>query len=108
MPNPVVDILIPYVLTDLQIQALHVWLATISAKLERRRPFARRNQEYHDTMREQRELYQLRLQLWAEETPNQHLQHELIELNTIVRQKLHHYWHIGVTDGQQLDVLYPI
>ncbi len=108
MPNPVVDILIPYALTDLQIQALHVWLATISAKLERRRPFARRNQEYHDTMREQRELYQLRLQLWAEETPNQQLQHELIELNTIVRQKLHHYWHIGVTDGQQLDVLYPI
>lgn len=108
MPNPVVDILIPYALTDLQIQALHVWLATISAKLERRRPFARRNQEYHDTMREQRELYQLRLQLWAEETPNQQLQHELIELNTIVRQKLHHYWHIGVTDGQQLDVSYPI
>lgn len=108
MPNPVIDILIPYALTDLQIQALHVWLATISAKLERRRPFARRNQNYHDHVREQRELYQLRLQLWAEETPNQDLQREIIALNTIVRQKLHHYWHVGVTDGQQLDVLYPI
>ena len=108
MPNPVVDILIPYALSDLQIQALHVWLATISAKLERRRPFARRNQQYHDMMREQRELYQLRLQLWAEETSSQPLQQELNDLNTIVRQKLHAYWHVGVTDGQQLDVLYPI
>lgn len=108
MPNPLVDILIPYDLTDLQIQALHVWLATISAKLERRRPFARRNQAYHDMVREQRELYQLRLQLWTEETQNPQLQTELNALSQIVRQKLHHYWHVGVTDGQQLDVLYPI
>lgn len=108
MPNPVVDILIPYDLSELQVQALHVWLATISAKLERRRPFARRNQAYHDMVREQRELYQLRLQLWLEETENPQLQSELSALNQIVRQKVHHYWHVGVTDGQQLDVLYPI
>lgn len=108
MPNPVIDILIPYVLTDLQVQALHVWLATISSKLERRRPFARRNQRHHDYERDQRELLQLRLQLWQEESQDQALINEIQTLSDIIQEKLHQYWHIGVTDGTQLSVAYPI
>jgi|GEM_PF-4103883 len=108
MPNPLIDVLIPTDLTDLQMQALHVWLATISSTLERRRPFARRNQRHHDHVREQRELLLLRLQLWAEENPDTILQQELNDLHGIIRQKVHQYWHIGVTDGTQLDVAYPI
>lgn len=108
MPNPLIDILIPYALTDLQMQALHVWLATISATLERRRPFARRNQRHHDHMREQRELLLLRLQLWAEETSDTTLCHELEALHNVIQQRVHQYWHIGVTDGTQLDVPYPV
>ncbi|MGJ3238648.1 MAG: DUF6368 family protein [Anaerolineae bacterium] len=108
MPNPLIDILIPQTLTDLQMQALHVWLATVSSWLERRRPFARRNQRHHDQEREQRELLLLRLQLWAEETDDSILQRELTALRTIIKAKVHQYWHIGVTDGTQLDVPYPI
>jgi len=106
--NPIIDIYIPHLLTELQMQALHVWLATISSKLERRRPFARRNQRHHDYVREQRELLQLRLQLWQQETPDTALAEELQTLRHIIREKVHHYWHVGVTDGTQLDVAYPI
>lgn len=108
MPNPLIDILIPSDLSDLQMQALHVWLATISSTLERRRPFARRNQRHHDHVREQRELLLLRLQLWAEETVSEQLCHELNDLHHVIHQKTHHYWHVGVTDGTQLGVAYPI
>ncbi len=108
MPNPLVDIFIPYALSDLQMQALHVWLASVSSTLERRRPFARRNQRHHDHIRDQRELLLLRLQLWAEESSNDVLYQELDTLGTIIRKKVHQYWHIGVTDGTQLDVPYPV
>lgn len=108
MPNPLVEIFIPYALTDLQKQALHVWLASVSSTLERRRPFARRNQRHHDHVRDQRELLMLRLQLWAEESHDSKLQEELYCLQTIVRENLHQYWHIGITDGTQLDVAYPV
>lgn len=108
MLNPLIDIFIPNNLTGLQMQALHVWLASISSTLERRRPFARRNQRHHDHIRDQRELLLLRLQLWAEENPDTLLQRELTDLHRIIRQKVHHYWHIGVTDGTQLEVAYPI
>lgn len=89
-------------------QALHVWLATISSTLERRRPFARRNQRFHDEVRDKRELLMLRLQLWAEETSSIRLRSELEALTQVIREKVHLYWHIGVTDGTQLDVAYPI
>ena len=108
MPNPLVDILIPRTLNDLQIQALHVWLATISATLERRRPFARRNQHHHDDMRDRRELLQLRLQLWSEESTDEILCNELSLLGDVIRKKIHQYWHIGVREGRQLDVPYPV
>lgn len=107
--NPQIDVLIPHMLTDLQVQALHVWLATISAKLERRRPFARRNQQQHDQEREQRELLLLRLQLWQEAAPqHQQFVNELATLQHLIQTNLHHYWHIGVTDGTQLETRYPI
>lgn len=108
MPNPLIDVLIPSTLTELQIQALHVWLATISSTLERRRPFARRNQRHHDHIRDQRELLLLRLQLWADETSDDALKQDIMSLHQITQAQLHHYWHIGVTDGTQLDVAYPI
>lgn len=108
MPNPLIDILIPSPLTELQMQALHVWLATISSTLERRRPFARRNQRHHDHVRDQRELMLLRLQLWSDEAESKQLRQEIIDLRDIIREKTHLYWHIGVTDGTQLDVAYPI
>ncbi|MGB7339606.1 MAG: DUF6368 family protein [Phototrophicaceae bacterium] len=108
MPNPSIDILIPSRLTDLQMQALHVWLATISSTLERRRPFARRNQRHHDHIRDQRELLLLRLQLWAEETQDTVFRQDILTLHETIEAKIHQYWHIGVTDGTQLDVAYPI
>lgn len=108
MSHPFVDIVIPQDLTELQMQALHVWLATIASKLERRRPFARRNQRHHDYVRDQRELLQLRLSLWQDESNLPELRDNIAALRTIIQQKIHHYWHIGVTDGTQLDVQYPI
>lgn len=108
MTHPLVEIVILQDLTELEMQALHVWLATISSKLERRRPFARRNQQHHDYVRDQRELLQLRLSLWRDESRLPELKDHLGLLRDIVQQKIHHYWHVGVTDGTQLDVQYPI
>lgn len=103
MSIPVVRVYIPYELSDLQRQALYVWLETIGSWVEKRRPFARRNQRHHDRVRDQRELLILRLQLWRDELADGQLQHELDALIRTVQQKLHQYWEVGVTDGRQLE-----
>lgn len=103
MSAPSVQILIPYELSALQRQALYVWLETIGAWVEKRRPFARRNQRHAERVREQRELLQLRLQIWEEEATSPSLVSALESLQQTVRQQLHEYWEVGVTDGSQFD-----
>ncbi len=102
MPAPTATILIPYALTDLQVQALYVWLETVCSEVEQRRPFARRNQRHHDYVRDQRELLLLRLELWMEELPAGLLKDEIAALHATIREARHDYWKVGIRDGQQL------
>lgn len=108
MSGPIVDVQIPYPLTDLQIKALHVWLNTVCTAVEKRRPFARRNQRHHDRERDQRESLLVRLLLWQDETDNPRLQRYLAQMQHNVQRKTHDYWEVSLTDGQQLGTSYPI
>ena len=108
MANPRISIYIPYPLSHLQLKALDVWLATICSQVENRRPYARRNQRHYDAVRDRRELFLLRLQLWQEETPHEHVRVALEKLQTAVNMKLHDYWFVGVTGGEQLGASYTI
>lgn len=102
MPAPTVSILIPHNLTDLQVQALYVWLQTVCSEVEKRRPFARRDQRHHDYVRDQRELLLLRLELWMDEMPDGLLKQEIRALHHTIREARHDYWKVGIRDGQQL------
>lgn len=108
MPSPRISIYIPYPLSHLQQKAFDVWLATICSQVENRRPYARRNQRRFEEVREQRELLQLRLQLWQEETPHEHLRVGLEKLSETIRLKYHDFWLVGVTDGEQAGATYTI
>lgn len=103
MSAPSVQILLPTELTPLQQQALYVWLQTIGSWVEVRRPFARRNQRYAERVRDRRELLQLRLQLWRDETQDAALADGIHNLNQTVQKQLHEYWEVGVTGGTQFD-----
>lgn len=102
MVGPTISIYIPYELTDLQVQALYVWLQTVCSEVEKRRPFARRNQRHHDYVRDQRELLLLRLELWMDELSDSLLKQEIHALHSIIREARHDYWKVGIRDGQQL------
>jgi len=102
MPTPTASIVIPYALTDLQVQALYVWLQTVCSEVEKRRPFARRNQQHHDYVRDRRELLVLRLELWIDELGDGLLKEELRALQATIREARHEYWKVGIRDGQQL------
>lgn len=102
MPTPSIAVVIPYALSDLQVQALYVWLETVCSEVEKRRPFARRNQRHHDYVRDQRELLLLRMELWMDDLPDGVLKDELRGLHTIIREARHEYWMVGIRDGQQL------
>lgn len=104
MSNPQIEILLPQALSELQIQALYVWLATVCSSVIRRRPFERRNQRHAELVRERRELLDLRLQLWQEESPNQALKSELKALEASIAQKHHQLWEVAVNNGQQFGV----
>lgn len=104
MPNPRIEVLLPFVLTDLQIQALNLWLATVCKSVTRRRPFERRNQRHAEYMRERREFLDLRLQLWQDETPNLGLRAELSTLDMAISEKRHQVWEVAVNNGSQFGV----
>lgn len=102
MTAPIVRIQIPYILTDLQVQALYVWLETVCSNVEKRRPLARRSQRHHDQVREQRELLLLHLESWQEDVGDSVLRQELHELRRSIRQQRHDYWQVRITGGEQL------
>jgi hypothetical protein len=104
MANPQIELLLPQALNELQLKAVYVWLATVCGSVIRRRPYERRNQRHADLMRERRELLQLRLQLWQDESPNQGLKRELGELEAAIERKEHQLWEVAVNNGQQFGV----
>lgn len=108
MAGPIINIQIPCALSDLQIQALHVYLTTVASELEKRRPYARRNQRHHDRARDQRESLLVQLMLWQDEAENSMLKQHIALMQQEVQRKTHDYWEIGVSDGQQLGTSYPI
>lgn len=108
MANLRISIYFPYPLSHLQLKALDVWLATVGSQVEKRRPYARRNQRRYDEVRDRRELLLLHLQLWQEETPHEHVRVALGKLQAAINMKIHEYWLIGVTGGEQLGASYTI
>lgn len=103
MPGPSLRIPLYEPLTDLQVQAIYVWLATICSTVEVRRPAARRSQRRHDEVREQREWLLLRLDLWRETHHDAKLTAELARLQDSIRQLRHDFWLVGVSGGHQFD-----
>lgn len=103
-----ISVYIPYALSDLQREALNVWLATICSHVEKRRPYERRSQRRAEEVRDQRELLLLRLELWRDDLQNQHLITELDALRRTIRQRVHDFWMVGVSNGEQLGMSYNI
>src|SRR5688500_12013283 len=104
MSNPQIEILLPVALSDLEIRAINLWLATVCTSVIRRRPYERRNQRHAELMHERRELLDLRLQLWQDESPNLSLKNEIMALDAAISQKIHQLWEVAVNSGQQFGV----
>lgn len=106
--GPTGEIYLRQAMTFLQYKALDVWLATHCNRIEKRRSLDRRDQAYHDEMRERRELLLLQLGFWADETSDAGLATALDQLCRVIKQNEIWMWDFGVTNGEQLGATQPI
>jgi len=102
--GPKINLLLPEVLSPLKRKSLETWMASVSARVEHRRPFSRRHQRDFERRRDQREMRQLQMEIWLESLPSTPFAHKIENLLQTTRQDVQDYWELRITNGSQFVV----